>query len=95
MRRKRLREFGEFETPKKRRCGICGRLKLNATNILLIIFVCAMVYVANHFEMKQYREKKIKEQEARQKALQDFTRLQDKCFLQNDEKTCKILKSFE
>lgn len=95
MRRKRLREFGDFEAPKKRRCGICGRLKLNATNILLIIFVCAVMYVANHFEMKQYREKKIKEQETRQKALQDFATLQDKCFLKNDQKACEILKGFE
>ncbi|WP_066388310.1 hypothetical protein [Helicobacter himalayensis] len=95
MRRKRLREFGEFETPKKRWCGICGRLKLSATNILLIIFVCAAMYVANHFEMKRYREKKIKEQEVREKALRDFATLQDKCFLQNNEKACEILKKFE
>ena len=95
MRRKRLKGFDNFETPKKRRCGICGRLKLNATNILLIIFVCAAMYVANHFEMKHYHEKEIKEQETRQKALQDFEILQDKCFLQNNQKACEILKGFE
>ena len=82
----------------KRRCGFCGRMPLNGVNIALIVLICVVVYVSNHFEMKQYRANKAKEQQERQTKQQEKptpNQLQEECFFQNNRKSCEVLKSYE
>lgn len=76
---------------KKRGCGFCGKMPLNGVNILLIVLICGVLYVVNHFEMKEYRAKKAQEQQTKTR----FEKLNDECFFQNNQKSCAILKSYE
>ena len=73
-------------------------MPLNGVNIALIVLICVVVYVSNHFEMKQYRAYKAKEQQERQTKQQEKptpNQLQEECFFQNNRKSCEILKSYE
>lgn len=75
---------------KKRRCGFCGKIPLNGINVLLIVLICVILYVFNHFEMKQYRTQK-----AQEKAKAQFEKLTDECFLHNNHQSCEILKTLQ
>lgn len=82
---------------KKRRCGFCGKMPLNGVNILLIVLICVIMYVVNHFEMKQYRAKKAQEQQEQAKQelkKQRFEKLNEECFFQNNKHSCEILKKW-
>ena len=78
---------------KKRRCGFCGKMPLNGVNVLLIVLICVVIYVANHFEMKEYRAKMAQEQQKQMQ--QKFDKLTKECFFQNKQQACEILKSYE
>lgn len=75
---------------KKRRCGFCGKMPLNGINVLLIVLICVILYVFNHFEMKQHRTQK-----AQEKAKAQFEKLTDECFLHNNHQSCEILKTLQ
>ncbi|MFC3867835.1 hypothetical protein [Helicobacter equorum] len=77
-----------------RRCGFCGKMPLNGINILFIVLICVILYVFNHFEMKQYRAQKTQEK-AQQQAKAQFEKLSDECFLHNNHQSCEILKTLQ
>lgn len=57
------------------------------------------MYVVNQFQMKQYREQKAiqkaqEEQRAREH-LEQYEKLQRKCFFESDKKACEALKAYE
>lgn len=80
-------------------CRICQKIKkLSAVQWLMIALVCLGMYVANYFEMKEYRAKKAaalhKETQEQEKRLIEFENLQRKCYLGADAQACRELKKF-
>lgn len=80
-------------------CRFCQRLKkLRGVELLMIALVCVGMYVANHFEMKEYRAKRAealqKEAQEQEKRLVEFENLQRRCYFAQDAQACKELKNF-
>lgn len=73
----------------KRGCRFCFKFQFNLVNVLLILFVCAVVYVGHYFDMKEHRQKIA--QRAQERAL-EFDRLQEECFFKNMEQSCQTLQ---
>lgn len=80
-------------------CRICQKIKkLSAVQWLMIALVCLGMYVANYFEMKEYRAQKAlalqKEAQEEERRLNEFENLQRKCYLEADLQACRELKRF-
>lgn len=81
------------------RCGFCERIKkLRAFDVFLIIIVCICMYIANHFQIKEYTEQR---EQARQisnerehKELEIYEDLQRKCYFKQDKNACEALKQY-
>ncbi len=81
------------------RCGFCERIKkLRKVDVLMILCVCFFMYIANYFQMIEYREQKAQEkQKLEQKQeidLKIYEELQRKCYFGQDKQACQSLKQF-
>lgn len=78
-------------------CRLCERIKnIRAVDVILIIFICVGMYIANHFQMKSYYKERAEKLEQAQKEekqkLKAFEDLQRQCYFKQDKKACEELE---